>query len=374
MKRLLLLIVSVIVALCIAEIALRIVLPQDNKYYIWQPNLQHTFHPDSTILLGVSGNKQFTINSTGARGDVFTASSKNYVCLGGSATECLYLDDNETWHKLLQQQLGNGYAISSLGKSGVTTREHYLHAKYTVKHLNNVNGIILMVGINDLMKRLSRDTLFEGNFQFTKAVEDSMLNTIFLKPANSAGKVWYRRTALFALLQKVYHKYKSKGVEWQNAQDDKGHTNWLWQENRYNAIRLTDTLPDLKQALDEYESNLQLIYGQAKEQGLELICISQPAMYKDSMTDIETGLLWMGGIGAFQTEKGHVYYSAKALRQGMDMYNERMKTFCARNGIHFLDAGAALPRDTSMFYDDCHFNENGARLLAKYLAQAWPYR
>ncbi len=365
MKRLLLLAVSIIISLLIAEVALRIVFPQDDKYYIWQPNLQHVFHPDSNLFYGIKGNKEFTINSTGARGDMFIKNTKNYVCIGGSTTECLYLDDTETWHKVLQNELGEGHKVSSLGKSGVTTREHYLHMKYTVKQLDYVNGVILMVGINDLMKRLSRDTLYDSNFGFTKQVEDSLVNTIFLKQEDA----WWRKTALFSLVQGIYHNYKQQGVAWENAQDDTGNSLQQWRINRAAATALLDTLPYLTKALDEYERNLQLIYNEAKAQKLELVCVSQPALYKDTMPEFENALLWMGGVGAFQNERGHAYYTPKALRQALDMYNERLKQFSQRNGIHFLDANAAMPRDTSVFYDDCHFNQNGAQLLGRCIAK-----
>ncbi|MBS1612416.1 MAG: hypothetical protein JST49_06305 [Bacteroidetes bacterium] len=372
MKRLLLLTISVIVALLIAEAALRLVFPEDEKYYIWQPNLHHVFHPDTTVFDGIAGDKEFSINSTGARGDVFTSATKNYVCVGGSTTECVYLDNHEAWPYLLQQRLGKGYTISSVGKSGVTTREHYLHVKYTVRKLEHVNGVILSTGINDFMKCLSQGDGYNDGFEFTKQVEDSLVNTIFLKTGRRQYGAWWRRTAIFNLIKNVYSS-GSKYVAWQILDDNGANLN-TWRANRASAAQLLDTMPNLEQALDEYERNLQLIYNETKAQGLDLICVSQPAIYTDSMSAYENSLLWMGGVGAYQSERGHIYYSAKALRQGLDRYNQRLQAFCMRNGIHFLDANAALPRNTTVFYDDCHFNKNGAQLLSKYLAQAWPHQ
>lgn len=367
MKRLLVLAVSIIISLLIAEVVLHIVYPPKDTYYIWQPNLYHVFKPDSSIFPGIAGNKSFTINSSGTRGDLFTDAGKNYVCLGGSTTECLYLDDNETWARVAQGELGEGYTISSLGKSGVTTREHYLHIKYTVKHLEHVKGVILMAGINDLMKHLSHQGV-NDYFHFTQQIEDSLVNTIFLKRSNE-GNTWWRRTALFRLAQSVYHKYKQQGVTWQNVQDDTGIALARWRKHRQTAPAIIDTLPDMGAALNEYERNLQLIYDEAIKQKLDLVCVSQAAIYQDSLSGYEHSLLWMGGIGPFQTQQGLPYYSTKALRQGLDMYNERLRQFCTKCGIHFLDADAALPRDTSVFYDDCHFNQNGARLLGIYIAK-----
>lgn len=371
MKRILLLAVSVIVALFTAEVALLIAYPANNKYYIWQPNLRHTFYPDSSIFYGIKGAKQFSINSDGARGNTFSKATQNYICLGGSTTECLYLDDSETWPQQMQNAMGSGYIVSSLGKSGVTTREHYMHIKYTVKHLEHVNGVVLMAGLNDLMKYLSRGTSYDADFAFNKTVEDSLANIIFLKTGRQQKGVWWRRTALYNLVQQVYNNNKQNGVVWENVQDDKGEILRQWRGYRAGATLFIDTLPNLSAALNEYERNLELLYGEAVEQHLKLVCVSQIAIYKDSLSKFEKSLLWMGGIGRFQYETGHAYYSPKALRKGLDMYNETLKSFCSTKGILFLDAGSVMPSDTSVFYDDCHLNENGARLLGKYIAKAF---
>lgn len=152
-------------------------------------------------------------------------------------------------------------------------------------------------------------------------------------------------------------------------QDDNGEVVKQWRLNRAKATEIRDTLPDMTAALKEYERNLELIRKEAERQHVGLYFITQPTIYKDTMAAFENSLLWMGGIGAYQKEPGHVYYSAKALKQGMEMYNDALRNFCNKYNIHCADAAFELPRDTSVFYDDCHFNENGARVLAEYLSR-----
>jgi len=371
----LLLACSVALALVIAEGVLRVVYPAKSHYYVWQPNLKHTFYPDTSILSGLQSPSTFSINANGVRGDVFKADKHNYLCMGGSTTECLYLDDTATWPHCLQQQLnsiyGNQYTFGNIGKSGVTTRDHYIQLKYSVSQLKNVEGVILMVGLNDLMKRLSQDTLFDSSFAFTPQVEDSLQKAILLKQGRAEGTNWWRRTALFYLLQQWLHSAKPEGVAWQ-MQDDKGEAEQRWRQYRQQAISIIDTLPDLTAALNEYERNLQLIYNQAVKQKLKIIFVNQAAIYKDTMPGHENSIIWMGGIGKFQTGKKCAYYSAAALRRGVNMYNNRLALFCAKNQIRLIDISAILPRNTSAFYDDCHLNQNGAKLLGNYMAlQKW---
>ena len=90
------------------------------------------------------------------------------------------------------------------------------------------------------------------------------------------------------------------------------------------------------------------------------------------MTDYEMDLLWMGGVGNFQEEKNHTYYSPKVLNDALEMYNDRMKTFCSDKPlIKFVDLASQLPKDTSVFYDDCHFNESGARKVAEIISKSF---
>lgn len=370
-----LVITSVLLSLFIAEIVLRSAMPDGNRYYVWQPNLRHQFHPDSGIFYGISGTKNFSINRQGLRGELLGGDSglSGYNCLflGGSTTECLYLDDRETWWYLwdsLTERDNFKIASASIGKSGITTRELYLHMKYFVPQLKELHQVVVMPGLNDLMKRLSAGNSFHHNFQFTPEVEDSLENTIFLQKGRSNEKVWWRRTALFQLTQKFYHNTKPNGVAWM-IQDDNGESLKQWRHNRKNASHIIDTLPDLTTALQEYQRNLQLIYNEAMKAGVSLVFITQPYLYKDIMTAQENNLLWMGGTGAYQKEAGHAYYSAKALKQGMEMYNKALRSFCLRNNIPLAETEQIIPRDTSVFYDDCHFNENGARVFADYLSR-----
>ncbi|HLP49604.1 MAG TPA: SGNH/GDSL hydrolase family protein [Chitinophagales bacterium] len=347
--------------------------PQQNKLFVWQPNLQHTFHPDSTILYGVHGPSTFTINSQGFRGDEFkNDGTKKYLCIGGSTTECLYLDDKKTWPYLTQQLLTTKYAtpsiIGSIGKSGCTIRENYIQLKYYVPQLGKIDGVIMMAGINDLMKRLSRDMLFEDDFRFTAAVEDSFVNTIFLKQGRTNEKTWLRRTALFKVLQNALHK--AKPVKWESVQDDRGEVYQAWRNNRQHASAFVDSLPDLSAALAEYERNLQAIYAEAQRQQIQLVLVNQPAIYTDSLSEYANELLWMGGVGDFQTKAGCRYYSPKVLNAALLLYSQRLKLFCTgKPGIKFIDLATQLPRDTSVFYDDCHFNESGARKVAGIISE-----
>ena len=53
----------------------------------------------------------------------------------------------------------------------------------------------------------------------------------------------------------------------------------------------------------------------------------------------------------------------------MSLFNEALLTVCRINSLECYDLASAIPKDTTAFYDDCHFNEGGARLVAQFLTE-----
>jgi hypothetical protein len=51
----------------------------------------------------------------------------------------------------------------------------------------------------------------------------------------------------------------------------------------------------------------------------------------------------------------------------MNAYNETLLDACSVDGLECLDLASAIPRDSRFFYDDEHFTEAGAHLVAKQL-------
>ncbi len=361
-------ITAVLLSLLVAELGLRLTATKNQQYYVWQPNLSHIFTPDSGIIKGIKGPQQFTINRYGMRGDLFGNDTKNYLCIGGSTTECLYLDDTKTWWFLLQQilkQQGKAITIASIGKSGTTSRENYLHLKYFAGQLQNLDGVIVMVGLNDLYRRLNRDTLFENNFRFTKAVEDSMRQIIFLNNESAHG---WRSFALVKLFTNALQQ--KKGVKWQ-LQDDNGLYIKALQKQRLHAP-LIDSLPPMQNALSEFERNLDSMIAVSVRQNIKLIFITQSAMYQPAMDSTAQRLLWMGGKNDFQNNVNAAYYTPRALRSGLEMYNTKLKEVAQRAGIRVIDLDAELQPSPEIFYDDCHFNERGAQKVAEIIANHFP--
>jgi hypothetical protein len=62
------------------------------------------------------------------------------------------------------------------------------------------------------------------------------------------------------------------------------------------------------------------------------------------------------------------FYSVEALAEGMAAYNGRLLEICRQRQVECIDLATLLPKDTTVFYDDAHFNESGAKQVARIVA------
>jgi lysophospholipase L1-like esterase len=56
------------------------------------------------------------------------------------------------------------------------------------------------------------------------------------------------------------------------------------------------------------------------------------------------------------------------MEQAMDKYNRILLDVCGQYGLECLDIAPRIPKNTSAFFDDMHFNEAGSRLVARLVA------
>jgi lysophospholipase L1-like esterase len=370
-SKLLLICFGVVAAFSIAEITLRMVAKFNPPgRYVYPPNHTFYFHPDASILIGISGAKEFKTNAQGFRGDEdFTDSTYNILCVGGSTTECNYLDNKETWFSLLNQSpdiarlIGASpkrVVIASVGLSGQTSFENYFMLNELLQKHKNIHHVILMCGINDFVKVLAKPTLnISVEKQKDSLFQAHLISRYWYIPGRINDTTWTGHSALMHSIRANFFSTPSK-----NTIDRRGEIVKQWRANYSSRSKLLDTLPDLTASLEVFNKNLEQIFSLCATHRVKLVCINQATLWHDTLPGNLSNLLWMGGIGKYQTQKGGVYYSPKALQSGMEMYNTTLAKTAKAYNILCIDIAHRLSKDTSVFYDDCHFNTSGARKVA----------
>ena len=367
--------VSVISALLVGEVILRAV--AEDKYYVWPPNLERTFRPTPGTMPGISGDSRFMINDSGMRGRPFSENDRfRILTIGGSTTECLYLDQSESWPQLLEDRLNSVTElpvwVGNVGKSGRNTRAHVLQVEKLLDQHSQIDLLVLLIGINDLALRLILDI----EWRPMKAENQTSYHYKVLHRAFSVYPLDrfdpfsfdYKRTGIWRLLRQVKSRIV-RPVRDARFEDDVGSGYVVRRERRQRAAKMVDTLPDMTPALEEYAENISQIINLARERRTQLVFMTQPSMWRRDLPDSLTKLLWYGRIGEPKEATSIPYYSVEALAAAMKMYNETLLEVCKTKKANCLDLSELVPKDTNAFYDDVHFNEQGAEIVADALSR-----
>lgn len=369
------------VGLVLGEASVRLVL--DNRYHMWPPGLNRVFTPSPTVMPGITGASRYIINQDGLRGDPLPHDDTyKILAIGGSTTECVYLDETETWPYLLQQSLAgkNKVWVGNAGRSGLNTKSHILQLTHLTEQYRGIDAVIMLIGVNDLMQRLAKDAEYRP-FLGIDALplsdyEVLMSQTFFTWPGADNREPFIKRLALYRVTRELQYQYLMFAPKL--VQDIDGSVYDVWRANRRQASSIRPHLPDLSSALEEYRRNIKTVAGIAAQRGLRLILVTQPYLWRADLTEREQARLWLGGIGRYQEEPGHEYYAIDALADGMDRYNRMLLDLCRTEGLECIDLEKEMPKNTNMFFDDVHFTETGARHIAKvisrYLTSRTPFR
>ena len=373
---------SLAISIGLGEVILRLI--ASDRYYVWPPGWSYVFRPTPEIMPGVEAESRFSINDGGLRAGPFSDRDTHRILeIGGSTTECLYLDDREAWPYLLQELLsarqgfGGRVWVGNAGKSGHNTRNHVVQVGRLLDQYPNIHVVLVLVGANDFMLRLRLDENyrpFPGVERLTPNEYDTLMDRSFsVRPGTDSRYPYLKRTEIWRSLRMIKNRYFDAPAPL-SVQDETGEIYRIWRRHRQMATSLRGKLPDLSSALDEYSSNVTAIVEHARSRGVAAVLVTQPFIWRADLTVEERSLLWMGGVGDYQREPGHEYYSVEALAAGMQRYNETLVEICRATDVQCIDLASGLPKDTSVFYDDMHFNESGARAVAAVLARHYSPR
>lgn len=357
---------SFVFFLALAEVLLRITASGD--FHVWPPHFQRTFRAEH--IDGVSIPSALTINAQGMRGDLLNPSARyRLLAVGGSTTISVYLDDSMAWPYQLQThlnaKLGAGATwVGNVGRPGHTSAQHLLQVEKLLAQHPQIDAVLLLIGANDLLIPLgwriasppkNRDTSTHARLRV--AFSDF--------PGQDADAPWYLRNAAGRLW-----RLRSWLPVPQLAVMDEAASFMQWiRRHRERSGRLLGAMPDLSSSLAGYERRVNQIIDSAQRAGVRPILLTQPMLWRSGLTEEEHKLLWMGGPPIDKLSDGADYYSVEALMAGMRAYNDALLGVCRARGVECVDLASALPKTTRVFYDDAHFTNHGATLVAEHLAR-----
>lgn len=222
--------------------------------------------------------------------------------------------------------------------------------------IDRFDWAVFLVGINDMGR------LLRGDYQDQKKmIEDQVLEYKYAYKSSP----YYDRLLVNVILSHGRVRPPSLAYVEQDP-EGKWYDDLRQLRRQALSINTVDRLPEaLPEMLSQYRTNLLRIIETGRQRGLRMLFLTQPTLYRSDLSPYEEGLLW-------QHIDSRSAYSAGALAEMIAAYNKTLQDVCSREQIPCLDLAALLPKDTSVFYDDCHFNLSGSAQVADVLYSFFP--
>ena len=355
----------------LAEAVARIAFPLPTRHYVWPPDATLEFKPDLGVLPGASPLSRYRTNAWGVRGrPVEDDGAYRILMIGGSAVECVYLDQPKSFPALIEQKFntrpgGRRVWVGNAAKSGLNSQDHVQELRNLLIDLPRIDAVVVMTGVNDVSATLRDDPAEAAR----PVPEATLLARIYYAyPERSAHAPFFKRTGLWQLARRIGLAEEKLFPPPQLLADWTGRAIRTWREHRRSASRIRETPPDLAPALAAHRRDMSEMIAIARARGSRIVLVTQPALWRADLPPDLARRLWLGGVGPFMEETGHEYYSPGALAKALDAFNSVLLDEARARGAETFDLAVALSGDGSVFFDDCHVTESGSARVADLLA------
>jgi lysophospholipase L1-like esterase len=344
-----------IIAFIIIEIVLRvwqpielrvkgnkIVLPVNRTYIV---NNDKIAKLDKTIL--------HSKNTLGFRGDNPPLDFSHYLTIltvGGSTTECGYLNDNKTWTYILGNKLKLYFKdlwINNAGLDGCSTFGHIVLLEDYIANLKP-KIVIFLVGINDVGLE---DYRFFDN-RILKNIKLSYLHNVSIK------KILFERSELVSLTVNLMMHFKA--LKMKIAHRNLDLTNLSHFEITENEIAKL-VKQHKNKYIESYKDRLSIIIRSCEYNHILPIFVTQPSLYGKGFDDI-TGIN-LETIACINNMNG------KAAWEIMELYNDILREVAVNHGVFLIDLAKEMQKSSKYYYDYHHYTNEGAQKVAGIIFQ-----
>jgi lysophospholipase L1-like esterase len=307
-------------------------------------------------LPGCSGDTtRFTVNNMGFRGDslLMPKPENEYriFVVGGSAAECLYLDDSVAWPIILQKELQRSSSrtirVYNGGKSGDFSPDHLSLVVHRIVQLQP-DMVIVMSGVNDLLRSIAK-------YDFLHFTQDSDHDQW---GAGHWAKLFLTEFQIgrraFFLLKKV-HPWATPDQQWITIMSGyRAHADALLR------MEYSDSIPTIN--LSSYASNLAGIAGACNAFGSTLFFMRQQSTWNNPSDSVINQWHWLNN-------RDNLKYREPVMDSLLQEYNRIMDRVAGQFTIPLFPTDKIVPKTHEYFYDDCHFNSYGSRFVGRKLAE-----
>ena len=347
-----------VVALLLAELAMRIAVPLADPYEAERRTatyIRRAHEPHSALrfeaepgLPGMKGVTRWTTNNLGFRGDELVspkpADELRVFLIGGSTTECVIIDDDDSLDAVIQRTLQERVPdhtqvrVYNAGVSGDGSDDHVAILTQRIVHLQP-DIIVVFAGINDLLAAIHGHD--------------------YLHLATQTRPPWLLLATQSQLGRLAFYSLKLRQPVLESARDKPIVTAYQYGVKRQKAARAASGPPVFDTR--GYVNNLRTLAGVAAGHGVALIFVTQQTTWNSDVDSTAKDWHWMLNVD-------NVRYAEDDMHQAMEQVNDSMRETANSMDVPIYDLARSMPKSTEFFYDDVHFNTNGARVAGTQLA------
>ena len=302
-----------------------IILESNKKYIVDNSNIPVL---DKTIV--------HTKNRLGFRGPEMPAdfnSKLSIITIGGSTTECAYLNDGNTWTDVLNLKLRNDYPDIWMNNAGVAGHSSFGHIALIKEHIIPLHPkyVLILSGANDIRR--------------TKI--DSGTESLFVVIA--------RNSELCNVILNLTRKREAKTKNLTDTYIDLKHADSLLLPD--SAI--SDYLKNENEWVKHYQDRLDTIVGLCVSNNIKPVLITQPSLAgkgSDPVTNIS-----LETFKVKENENGKLWWTM------LEKYNDGTRQIAKQKQIPLIDLAHLLPKSSEYFYDLVHFTNEGAEKTGQIL-------
>ena len=335
-------------------------------YHVLRPNLQHTIAPNPEILPTLEPLINYRTNKMGERGIALPATNDYHkvLCLGGSAFECLFLDQQTSICGKLQSQLGELQCfqdkpvhVGNISRSRVGVRTEKMMLDKALPNYSHVDVVVLQAGASDMVSWLEAGAEPEGALD-QKGVDDAFdahpeLNFGFSYEGLAIRKIMGRwkstRPKHFAKAGRRYREVR---------------------DMRANATTTIDEVPNMEGFLKHIRQGFNELIDSSEAPGRTVIVTRQPWFEKEHFSDEELATFWHGAVGNSFRKHSDTFYSARVLCEVMSAIDKVVAEVCVERGVRSIDLKNLIPATLEYYYDQIHLTKAGSAIVATAVAEA----
>ena len=312
-------------------------------------NLDTRLEPD---LHGVASPAYFSTNKWGMRGSTPPVGAAwdeatTIITIGGSTTQCFFLDDSRTWPAVLEKQLqdnGHDAWVGNAGQAGHSTIGHVAMVDGPIAKIRP-DYVLFLVGVNDLSVSL------RPQWHWDESMSESLLGS-----ARSDGLNWLLDHSRLA-----YRLHLAKQVHFDGSTvRSKSFSVPLPTEpatgDEYIPVPGDDRILT---SLPLFRRNVERLISVVRSIGATPVFLTQPLLIEDSpqWAGVRARSTWM--------KKEKVHLTGDGYARLLDRFNEVLLDICAHRDAPCLDLAGLVPHSTDYYYDLVHYNDAGAKLIGE---------